>query len=101
MQKGKVSIQKGQFENVLAVAFAPVVALTELIKNSSDACTIPNDKIEIHINQQAQTIRIIDKGYGFSHDDIENLYKIGYSSKMRSGNKISRIGEPFAGSKGL
>lgn len=101
MQKNKVSIKAGQFERILAVAFAPVVALTELIKNSSDACMIPNDKIEIHINKKAQEIHIKDKGYGFSHQDIENLYDIGFSSKMRNGNIISRIGEPFAGSKGL
>ena len=65
MQKNKVSIKAGQFERILAVAFAPVVALTELIKNSSDACMIPNDKIEIHINKKAQEIHIKDKGYGF------------------------------------
>ena len=101
MQKDKVYIQDGQFERVLAVAFAPVVALTELIKNSSDACMIPNDKIEIHIDKPSQEIRIIDNGYGFSCHDIKNLHNIGFSSKMRDGNTVSHIGEPFAGSKGL
>ena len=101
MQRNKVSIQNGQFERVLAVAFAPVVALTELIKNSSDACVIPNDKIKIYISQKDKEIRIIDNGSGFSCHDIENLHDIGFSSKMRDCNTTSRIGEPFAGSKGL
>ena len=101
MQKNKVSIQEGNFERVLAVAFAPVVALTELIKNSSDACVIPNDKICIYIDRQSQKIRIVDNGYGFGAQEIENLFDIGFSSKMKNGNKFSRIGEPFAGSKGL
>ena len=101
MHKNKVSIRDGQFENVLAVAFAPVVALTELIKNSSDACVITNDTIKIYIDTEASTIRLIDNGYGFSRQDIEHLHEIGFSSKMRDGNTLSRIGEPFAGSKGL
>ena len=101
MPKNKVSIQDGNFERVLAVAFAPVVALTELIKNASDACMTPDDKIAIYIDKQSQKIRIIDNGYGFSHKDIESLFVVGFSSKMRDGNTVSRINEPFAGSKGL
>ena len=54
MPKNKVSIQDGNFERVLAVAFAPVVALTELIKNASDACMTPDDKIAIYIDKQSQ-----------------------------------------------
>lgn len=38
MAAESVHIAEGQLEKLLAVAFAPVVALTELIKNSSDAC---------------------------------------------------------------
>ena len=101
MYKNKVAIRDGQLEQVLAVAFAPVVALTELIKNSSDACTIKNDKIRIYIDADGNKIRLIDHGYGFSIDDIKHLHDIGFSSKMRQGNTKSRIDEPFAGSKGL
>lgn len=101
MQKEKVLIGNGQLENILAVTFAPVVALTELIKNSSDACTIPNDTIKVYIETESNTIRLIDNGDGFCLEDIKNLHTIGFSTKMRGDNTLSRIGEPFAGSKGL
>lgn len=101
MQSYKVSIQEGQFENVLAIAFAPVVALSELIKNSSDACMEKQDVIRIDIDTKLQTIRLKDNGYGLSSKDIKNLATVGFSSKMTKDNLLSRIGEPYAGSKGL
>jgi len=96
-----VGIADGQLERLLAVAFAPVVALTELIKNSSDACTNKNDIILINIDTKQNTITIKDNGSGFSSADIKGLATIGISDKMVDGNILSAIGEPYAGSKGL
>lgn len=96
-----VSIAEGQLEKLLAVAFAPVVALTELIKNSSDACINKNDMISIYIDTSQYTIKIKDNGSGFSRTDIESLATIGVSAKMIGNNVLSAIGEPYAGSKGL
>lgn len=101
MQSYKVSIQEGQFENVLAIAFAPVVALSELIKNSSDACMKKQDIIRIDIDTKKRIIRLKDNGYGLSSKDIKNLATVGFSSKMTKDNLLSRIDEPYAGSKGL
>lgn len=96
-----VSIAEGQLEQLLAVAFAPVVALTELIKNASDACTNPNDVIFINIDTKHSVIKIKDNGSGFSKADIKDLATIGFSAKMVDKNTLSAIGEPYAGSKGL
>lgn len=96
-----VNIADGQLEQLLAVAFAPVAALTELIKNSSDACTNKNDIISINIDTKQKTLKIKDNGSGFSKEDIEGLSTIGISKKMTIGNILSAIGEPYAGSKGL
>lgn len=64
-----VGIATGQLEQLLAVAFAPVVALTELIKNSSDACTKKNDLISINIDTKQHTVKIKDNGKGFSEEE--------------------------------
>lgn len=96
-----VSIADGQLEQLLAVAFAPVAALTELIKNSSDACTNKNDIILISIDTKQKILKIKDNGNGFSKEDIKGLATIGISKKMTNGNILSAIGEPYAGSKGL
>jgi len=96
-----VAIQEGRFEEILGTAFAPVIALSELIKNSSDACTVVNDTILVDINTNDRMVSVQDNGYGFSKEDIENLKIVGLSAKMISNNNISRIGEPYAGSKGL
>ena len=101
MEERSVTIHNGEFERVLAVAFAPVVALTELIKNSSDACMSENDSIKIYFDTKTKSIRLIDNGYGFSNKDIEQLPDVGRSQKMSGGNTRSRIGEPYAGCKGL
>ena len=96
-----VSIAEGKLEQILAVAFAPVVALTELIKNASDACINKNDIILINIDTKHNSIKIKDYGYGFSKSDIKALATIGLSRKMVGQNMLSAIGEPYAGSKGL
>lgn len=96
-----VEIQKGSLEEILALAFAPVVALSELIKNASDAAIIPKDTIQIDIDTKNCTIFIKDNGSGFSKEDIENLSIIGFSNKMLDQNIFSRINEPYAGNKGL
>lgn len=96
-----VGIAVGQLEKLFAVAFAPVVALTELIKNSSDACVNKNDTISINIDTNHHTIKVKDNGKGFSKSDIEGLSTIGISEKMVADNILSAIGEPYAGSKGL
>ncbi len=95
-----VSIPEDKLEQVFAVAFAPVVALSELIKNASDSCYVKNDIIKVYIEEDKQRIRIVDNGYGFSADDIAKLGKVTASSKMSLDNKRSRIGEFYAGSKG-
>ncbi|MDR3150230.1 MAG: ATP-binding protein [Candidatus Peribacteria bacterium] len=96
-----VKIKDGMVEDVLATAFAPVVALSELVKNSSDACVIKNDIIKIDIDTKSKTIRLKDNGSGFSEENIQNFKNIGYSEKMINDNTLSLIGEPYAGSKGL
>lgn len=96
-----VGIAEGQLEQLLAVAFAPVVALTELIKNASDACTKKNDVITINIDTKQNIIKIKDNGSGFSKFGIKGLATIGFSEKMVGENTLSAIGEPYAGSKGL
>jgi len=97
----EVTIQEGQFEDVLSLAFAPVVALSELIKNASDACVKKNDVIRVDIDTKNNQIEIKDNGSGFSASDIEDLSFVGHSEKMSNDNNLSAIGEPFAGSKGL
>jgi molecular chaperone HtpG len=101
LNKVDVKIKDGLLEDILATAFAPVVALSELIKNSSDACVIKNDTIEIRIDTKLKIIKIKDNGHGFSKANIENFGNIGYSKKMINNNTLSEIGEPYAGSKGL
>lgn len=96
-----VGIPTGRVEELFAVAFAPVVALTELIKNSSDACLKTNDTISINIYSKDNMIIIKDNGKGLSEIDIKNLSQIGTSEKMRRNNILSEIGEPYAGNKGL
>ncbi len=96
-----VGISDGQFEEVLATAYSPIVTLSELIKNSSDACYIKKDTIVIDVDESARTIVVRDNGVGLSANDINRLKSVGTSMKMRQGNVLSRIGEPYAGSKGL
>lgn len=101
MSDNFVNIQTGKFEEVLALAFSPTVALSELIKNASDACSKKNDTIIIKIDTKNRSILIKDNGIGLSKSDITKLRDVGYSDKMRDGNNLSAIGEPYAGSKGL
>ncbi len=101
MSRNPVSIEGGKFEEAFAVAFAPVVALSELIKNASDSCVEKQDVIQINIDAREKTVRIKDNGYGFSASDISDLRTIFSSRKMSEGNELTRIGEPYAGSKGL
>jgi molecular chaperone HtpG len=96
-----VAIEEGRLEEILGTAFAPVIALSELIKNSSDACTVKNDTIRVEIDTLDSEVTVKDNGHGFSKEDIENLKVIGYSNKMKPENNLSYIGEPYAGSKGL
>ncbi|MDV7339094.1 ATP-binding protein [Terasakiella sp. A23] len=79
-----VSIPEDKLEQVFAVAFAPVVALSELIKNASDSCHIKKDTIKVFIEEDEQRIRIVDNGYGFSANDISQLGVVTTSSKMSS-----------------
>lgn len=101
MTKQEVKIADGRFEEILATAFAPVVTLSELIKNASDACKIKKDTIRIDINTQKQSIKIKDNGIGLNIQDINDLASVGLSKKMMNDNTLSMIGEPYAGSKGL
>lgn len=96
-----VSIRDGKLEEVLALAFAPAVAMSELIKNASDASIKKNDVIRIDINTQERVITIKDNGIGLSHNDIMDLKSVGFSQKMIEGNELSMIDEPYAGNKGL
>jgi len=96
-----VEITDGQFEEVLATAYSPTVALSELIKNASDACYIKKDTIAIEVNTAERTVVVKDNGKGLSLQDIQNLKDIGESQKMAQNNVLSEIGEPYAGSKGL
>lgn len=96
-----VEIEDGSLERILGAAFAPVVTISELIKNASDACYKFNDTIVVSIDSEARTVKIKDNGYGISESGIEDLRRPGRSTKMKSDNLLSRIGEPYAGSKGL
>ena len=96
-----VGIADGLFEEVLATAYSPTVTLSELIKNSSDACYIKKDSIVIDINTANNIVIIKDNGMGLSAADIHGLTSVGKSKKMTQGNLLSKIGEPYAGSKGL
>ncbi len=96
-----VGILDGQFEDVLATAYSPTVTLSELIKNASDACDRTNDTIKIEVDEEYKTIIVTDNGVGLSEKDIIELASVGQSKKMRDGNILSAIGEPYAGSKGL
>jgi molecular chaperone HtpG len=78
-----------------------VVTVSELIKNASDACLYKNDTIRVEIDTVTQTITVKDNGSGFSMADIESLRHPGRSLKMTHGNYLSKIGEPYAGNKGL
>lgn len=95
------NIQSGKYEDVLAAVQSPVIALTELIKNSSDSCQDSNDSIIVKIDTSRKEISIADSGKGFSKNDLEHLGEAGYSSKMIEGNTRSPIDNPLAGSKGL
>ncbi|MGE4292789.1 MAG: ATP-binding protein [Desulfovibrio sp.] len=96
-----VGISEGQFENVLATAYSPTVTLSELIKNASDACDTTKDTITIEVDEEKKTAIVTDNGVGLSEKDIIELASVGQSQKMRDGNILSAIGEPYAGSKGL
>lgn len=96
-----VEIEDGSLEKILGAAFAPVVTISELIKNASDACYRPNDTIQVSIDSDARAVKIKDNGYGISEAGIEDLRRPGRSNKMKTGNRLSKIGEPYAGSKGL
>lgn len=96
-----VLIANGQTEELLATAFSPVVTLSELVKNASDACLVKKDTIRVKIDTIDNKIIIEDNGKGFSLSDIEDLKTIGLSRKMKATNTLSSIGEPYAGSKGL
>lgn len=96
-----VKIPDGFLEETLASAHAPVVTISELIKNSSDACIKKHDVIKIDISTKDKSIVVKDNGGGFSAQDIEDLGDLARSKKMSSENTISKIGEPYAGSKGL
>lgn len=96
-----VKIYDGLLEETLAAAYAPVVTISELVKNSSDACHNKKDIIRIDINTSNNTVTVKDNGIGFSAKDFEDLGDVGHSNKMTDGNQLSRIGEPYAGSKGL
>ena len=101
MSESIVRIADGLLEEILATAYAPIVAIAELIKNSSDACITPNDVISVYIDASNSLIRIKDNGSGFSSADFDGLREIGVSPKMLKSNQLSKIGEPYAGSKGL
>ena len=101
MSKRPIEIADGKVETILGASFAPVVAISELIKNASDACIYPNDIIRVSIDTENKIITIKDNGNGISDSDIENLRRPGISTKMVEGNRFSKIGEPYAGSKGL
>lgn len=96
-----IEIEDGSVERILGAAFAPVVTISELIKNASDACYKPNDTIQVNIDSDARIVKIKDNGYGISEAGIEDLRRPGRSTKMKTGNRLSKIGEPYAGSKGL
>lgn len=96
-----VKIYDGLLEETLAAAYAPVVTISELIKNSSDACINKKDTIVVDIDTSKNTITVKDNGVGFTANDFEELGEVGHSKKMSDGNQLSRIGEPYAGSKGL
>lgn len=96
-----VGIADGLLEETLGAAYAPVVTLSELIKNSSDACVNHQDSIRIDIDTDNNTITIKDNGSGFSSKVFDGLSSIGVSQKMTADNQTSKIGEPYAGSKGL
>lgn len=96
-----VEIEDGSLERILGAAFAPVVTISELIKNASDACYQRNDIIQVRIESDAGTVKIKDNGSGISEAGIEDLRRVGRSTKMKAGNHLSKIGEPYAGSKGL
>lgn len=96
-----VEIEEGRLEIILGTAFAPVVSISELIKNSSDACVQHADVIHVYIDNFANTITIKDNGSGISMNDLDNLRRPGRSTKMVGKNNLTKIGEPYAGSKGL
>lgn len=96
-----VEIESSKLEGILGAAFAPVVTISELIKNSSDACLVKKDTIRVVIDTTNRTIIIKDNGNGISMEELDNLRRPGRSSKMTQGNLLSSIDEPYAGSKGL
>lgn len=101
MPEIQANIQAGKYEDVLAAVQSPVIALTELVKNSSDSCLNKDAPIIIKINTTSRVITITDSGEGLSKDELEHLGEAGYSSKM-VGDKIrSPIDNPLSGSKGL
>lgn len=95
------NIQEGKYEDVLAAVQSPIIALTELVKNSADSCISKDNPIVISIDTKQRKITIADSGEGLPKDELEHLGEAGYSSKMIGSNTRSPINNPLSGSKGL
>lgn len=95
------NIKDGKYEDVLASVQSPIIALTELVKNSADSCINKDNPIIISIDTKQKKITIYDSGEGLPKDELERLGEAGYSSKMIGSNTRSPINNPLSGSKGL
>lgn len=101
MKEIKANILEGKYEEILASVQSPVIALTELIKNSADSCQRTTDPIVVKIYTLDKTIEIVDEGEGISEEELKHLGEAGYSSKMVGERTVSPIDNPLSGSKGL
>ncbi len=101
MKEIKANVLEGKYEDILAAVQSPVIALSELIKNSADSCLDKDEPILIKICTKDKTIEVIDKGEGLCQDEIERLGEAGYSSKMVGDKTTSPINNSLAGNKGL
>ena len=95
------NIKSGKYEDVLSAVQSPVIALTELVKNSSDSCVNKKDPIIVNIDTVKRVITITDSGIGLSKYELDHLGEAGYSTKMIDGNIRSPIDNPLSGNKGL
>lgn len=101
MPEINAKILEGRYEDVLSAVQSPIIAITELVKNSADSCLSLVEPIIVSIETKQRIITITDFGEGLSAVELTRLGEAGYSSKMVGNNTRSPTDNPLSGSKGL
>lgn len=87
-----------QIAEIMGTVGSPLIILSELIKNAVDASA---DQIDIYIDFDNNSIKIVNDNCGFTVEDIEELHNPGSSRKKTKNYTKNNKGMYLTGSKGL